>query len=67
MSDLHDIGWAMRQVRVAQKVRRPMWGDMWLEVRKGVVMLAAPASDALTPWRTHSNDDLLMDDWELVK
>lgn len=64
---MNDIGWAMRQVRVAQKVRRPTWGDMWLEMRRGVVMLADPDDGVLTPWGVHSQDDLLADDWELVK
>jgi hypothetical protein len=40
---------------------------MWLEMRRGVVMLADPGDGVLTPWGVHSQDDLLADDWELVK
>lgn len=75
MSAKGDIGWAVDQLRMGDKVRRAGWNskDIWLELQvpdaKSKMTLPyvylTTASDGRVPW-TCSQTDLLADDWEIA-
>ena len=72
-SRLHDIGWAIEQLRDGDRVRRKGWNGkgMWLQLQQPdenskmtlpyVFMMTAQSQ--MVPW-TCSQSDLLADDWE---
>ena len=76
MSDLQEIGWAVKQMRNGTRVRRRGWNGkgMWLALQRPgdyskmtlPYIYMSTAQQQLVPWLC-SQTDLLAIDWELAE
>jgi hypothetical protein len=74
MSEFHDIGWAVKQMWIGDKVRRRGWNGkgMWIALQRpdehskmGRPYVYISGTDGkLIPWNA-SQGDLLALDWEI--
>ena len=73
INELHDIGWAVKQLWNGGKVQRSGWNGkgMWLELQRPdehskmvrPYVFISPPDGGLVPW-VCSQTDLLATDWE---
>lgn len=69
--ELHNIGWASRQLAAGKKVRRLSWAykEQYLVMSGGTLSGCRPCSIGYQPWDDPclSVEDLLATDWELYE